>query len=178
MSLARTVALVVSASCLGVLVACAPTGERLVLGSTEGSTHVCVEDFSQPMTFGEPITLATGADEVTLVRAELVGAHAVRVTEQAAARAVLLDDGTHLGVGTAAVDNGGEAWDARTPLEGTVVREDGGETWFIALALERTAGREGGFDAVEVTYEANGQRHVTRGSQSMDFPAVGGSCGW
>lgn len=146
-------------------------------GSSGASTTICIGDFSRPMTEGEPLELPEGTQEVTLIRADLVDAKGVRIVEQSAARAVLLADGTHLSVGTMPTTEGGESWDARVPLKGTVVRNDGGEIWSIALALERTANTAGGFTAVDLTYEVNGQRHVVRGTQSVTFPTTGGHCG-
>ena len=165
------------ASCVVLLAACSPSPE-LVLGAGQsgGSTALCIGDFSQPITHGESFRLSEGAPDVTLVRAELVNAEGVRVIEQAAARAVLLPDGTHRGVGTVLVADGGEAWDGRVPLKGTVVRHDGGETWFVALALERTGDAAGGFTAVDLTYEVNGQQRIVRGTESVTFPAVGSKC--
>ncbi len=165
------------ASGVVLLAACAPSPELVLgAGNSGGSTALCLSDFSQPITHGEPFRLSEGAPDVTLVRADLVNADGVRVIEQAAARAVLLPDGTHLGVGSTFVADGDEAWDARVPLKGTVVRNDGGETWFVALALERTGDAAGGFTAVELTYEVNGQQRVVRGTASLTFPTAGGKC--
>jgi hypothetical protein len=159
------------------LAGCAPSPEVILgAGQSGGHTTICIGDFSQPMTEGEPLELGHGTQEVTLIRADLVDAKGVRIIEQSAARAVLLADGTHLSVGTVPTTEGDESWDARVPLKGTVVRDDGGEMWSIALALERTADSAGGFTAVDLTYEVNGQRHVVRGTQSLTFPATGGHC--
>ncbi|WP_434810570.1 hypothetical protein [Microbacterium sp. bgisy189] len=161
---------------VGMLAACGPPDDALILGSTDGSVEICVGDFTEPVTQGEPISFSDGVESATLVRAGLVGADGVRVVEQAASRAVLRDDGTHLGVGTINVSEGDEAWDARVPLAGTVIENDGGETWFVALAVERTSERAGGFDAIELVYEVDGHEKVARGTQSMNFPARGESC--
>lgn len=153
MSVIRATAVAASvAGSVILLVGCAPGPEvTLGAGQSGGHTTVCIGDFSQPMTEGEGIELSGGAREVTLVRADLVDAKGVRIIEQSAARAVLLADGTHLSVGTMPTTEGGESWDARVPLNGTVIRDDGGETWSIALALERTADTAGGFTAVDLT---------------------------
>lgn len=165
------------ASCVVVLAACSPSPEVVLdAGESGGSSAICVGDFSQPITHAEPFELSEGVQEVTLIRADLVDADGVRVIEQAAARAVPLADGTHLGVGTNFVAEDDEAWDGRIPLEGAAVRNDGGETWFVALALERTEDTAGGFTAVDLTYEVNGHQRVVRGTESMTFPAVGGTC--
>lgn len=178
MPLARTLAVTAALGSVVVALTACASDPQLILGAgpSGGSTAICVGEFSEPMTFGEPLRLTPGAPDVTLVRAELVDAEGVRVVEQAAARAVLLADGTHLGVGSLYVDDGDEAWDGRVPLDGTVVSDDGGETWFVALALERTGDIAGGFAAVDLTYEVNGERHVARGTQSMSFPATGKGC--
>jgi hypothetical protein len=163
-------------SAIAALSACAP-GPPLVLGPTEGSVHICASEFAEPMTYGSVIAFTDAGSEATLVSAALVRPDGVRVIEQAAARAVLLDDGTHLGIGTTPVADGDEAWDARVPLNGTVIRDDGGETWFLALALERTSAEAGGFEGVELTYLANGrEQRVVSSAESFSFPATGDAC--
>lgn len=164
-------------SCIVMLAACAPSGSNVMFGPTDGSTRICLAEFVEPVTYGDTVQLAEGIDEVTLVAAELVGAQGVRVIEQAASRAVVLDDGTHLGIGMVPVSEGDEPWDARVPLRGTVVEDDGGEMWFVALAIGRTSAAAGGFEAVELTYEVDGRQHVVRSAQSVSFPAVGNACG-
>lgn len=179
MPVSRALAVVVAVAGCAVLLAGCAAEPAVVLGagSSGGHTTICIGDFSQPMTEGEPFELSEGTQEVTLIRADLVGAEGVRIIEESAARAVLLADGTHLSVGTMPTNEGDESWDARVPLHGTVVRNDGGETWSIALALERTADTPGGFTAVDLTYEVNGQQRVVRGTQSLKFPATGVACG-
>ncbi|MFS0866765.1 hypothetical protein AB3M83_05455 [Microbacterium sp. 179-B 1A2 NHS] len=176
MNRARAFAVMIAASGVAALTGCAPPGSDLAFGPSEGTVHICLGEFADPLTYGDPIELAEGTNAVTLVTADLVGAEGVRVMEQAASRAVLLDDGTHLGVGMALANEGGEAWDARVPLRGTVVEDDGGETWFVALAIERTSATAGGFEAVDLTYETNGRRQVVRSAQSVSFPAIGDAC--
>lgn len=163
---------------VGFVTACSPSRPELILGSgrVDDTVHICVTDFSASLTYGEPLRLAPGVHGVTLVRADLVGAHRVAILEQAAGRAVLLDDGTHLSVGTSRVADDDPAWNARVPLDGLVLRDDGGEEWSLALALGRTSEGSGGFDAVDLTYDVDGATRVVRGTQSMSFPAVGDVC--
>lgn len=178
MKRARVSAVIITGSCVAALTGCAPYGSDVTFGPPEGTTvHICLAEFAEPLTYGDSVELAEGTDAVALVAADLVGAEGVRVIEQAASRAVVLDDGTHLGVGMVLVSEGDEAWDARVPLKGTVVNDDGGETWFVALAIERTSVAAGGFEGVDLTYEVDGRVHVVRSAQSVSFPAIGDACG-